>query len=370
MAYQSYYMKTDWQNLPSQRTALNRTNLLNVENGIKEADDRIVQIDAKKAELALVNTLVKSIALDTNTGILTVTQLNGAITTYDLDIEKVVANFDITDDDQLVLTLADGTVKSIDLTRFVYSVASTTTISMQITDRVMTAIIVDGSVTMEKLDAAIQTQFRQYMLDAQAARDAALQYQKYAKRYAIGDDDFPGSETDNAKYYHELASENAAASTAAASTATQKASVATEQATIATQKATSATVSANSASASAAEAGSSAAVASANAATATAKAVAAAQSEVSAAASERIAIDNANVSKRYAVGGVVPEDTEDNAEWYYQRTKTLNEQVQAVAELMVPRFYIDFATGELMSDTAAVGMNFWLEDGQFYGEVV
>ena len=370
MAYQSYYTITDWQNLPSQKTALNRTNLLHVENGVKEADNRIVQLDAKKTDLSVANTLVKSVVLDADTGILTVTLLNGTSTTYDLDIEKVVTNFDITDDNQLVLTLADGTKKSIDLTRFVYSVASTATIAMQISNRVMTATIVDGSVTMEKLDAAIQTQFRQYMLDAQAARDAALQYQKYAKRYAIGDEDFAGSKTDNAKYYYEQAKANADTSTSAANTATQQATIATEQATIATQKATSATVSANSASASAAEAGTSAATANSAATIATTKATEANASAISAAASEQIATDNATLSKRYAVGGVVPEDVEDNAEWYYEQTKNLNAQVQAVADLMVPQFYIDFTTGQLMSDLAATGMNFWIQDGQFYGEVV
>ena len=33
MAYQSFYNITDWQNLPAQKTALNRTNLLHLENG-------------------------------------------------------------------------------------------------------------------------------------------------------------------------------------------------------------------------------------------------------------------------------------------------------------------------------------------------
>ncbi|WP_313188070.1 hypothetical protein [Lacrimispora sp.] len=183
MAYGPFYGITDWKNEPSQETPINRTNLLHMENGIKESDNRIVQLDAKKAEQALVNTLVKEITLDPDTGIMTVTQQNGTVTTYDLAIEKVVANFDINDDNELVLTLADGTQKVIDLTRFVYSVDSTATITMKILNRTITAEIVDGSVTMEKLDASIQMEFRQYMLDAQAARDMALQYQNNAKTF-------------------------------------------------------------------------------------------------------------------------------------------------------------------------------------------
>ncbi|GLC79251.1 SUMF1/EgtB/PvdO family nonheme iron enzyme [Lacrimispora brassicae] len=251
MPYQSYYSITDWKNLPSQQTALNRTNLIHAENGIKEADNRIVQLDSKKAEQALVNTMVKDVSVDTNTGVLTITLLNGTTKTYDLDIEKVVVNFDITDDDKLVLTLADGTQKIIDLTRFVYSVDSTATISMQIQDRTITARIVDGSVTMEKLDAAIQTEFRQYMLDAQAARDAALQYQLWAKRYTLGDVSFPGSETDSSKYYYEQTKTAEETTVQNAQSAAEDAETATQQAGIAKQKAINASASETNAAASA-----------------------------------------------------------------------------------------------------------------------
>ena len=251
MPYQPYYYITDWQNWPSQKTAVNRTHLLKIENGIKEADNRIVQIDANKADQSIVNTMVKDVTLDTETGILTVTLLNGSVKSYDLDIEKVVTNFDITDDDKLVLTLGDGTQKVIDLTRFVYSVESTATISMTITDRIMKAVIVDGSVTMEKLDVAIQTEFRQYMLDAQAARDAALQYQKNAKRYTEGDEEFPESEIDNAKYYYEQVKLYAATSGQNAQAAANSEQIATEQANIAKQKAANASASETSAAGSA-----------------------------------------------------------------------------------------------------------------------
>ena len=125
MAYGPYYYITDWENEPSQKTAINRTHLLHIENGIKEADNRIVQIDANKADKSTINALVKDVTLDTNSGILTVTLQNGTTKSYDLDIEKVVTNFDINDQNELVLTLADGTTKTIDLTRFVYSVDST-----------------------------------------------------------------------------------------------------------------------------------------------------------------------------------------------------------------------------------------------------
>ncbi|WP_124067530.1 hypothetical protein [Clostridium sp. E02] len=368
MAYKKFYYGTDWQNLPSQKTALNRKNLIHLENGVEEADNRIIHLDESKADLSLLNTMVKDVTLGTKTGILTVTLLDGTTKSYDLDIERVVTNFDINDDNELVLTLADGTQKVINLTRFVYSVESTATISMTITDRTMTASIINGSVTMEKLDSAIQTEFRQYMLDAQAARDAALNYQKYAKRYSLGDEDFPGSETDNAKYYYEQVKEDAKTSGQNAQLSADSAAVSTTQAGIAVTKAAEATSAVNSTAA--------------DVLTATKKANDAAVSEqaarekaAEASASEEVAnrkAEEAEASslqaKRFTNGGIVPEDAEDNAEWYYKQTKELKAQVDAAAKISIPQFRVDPVTMKLISDTEAKGMRFWYDSGKFYGE--
>lgn len=370
MPYQPYYNVVDWQNLPSQKTALSRTNLLHAENGIKEADNRIVQLDQRKAEQSTVNAMVSNVTLDPKTGVLTVSLLNGSIVTYDLDIERVVLNFDITDDNVLVLTLADGTRKEVDLTKLVNIFSSTTTISMQVKDRVVKADIIDGSVTMNKLDPDIQTEFRQYMLDAQAARDAALQYQGFAKRYGVGDEAaYPGSGTDNAKYYYEGSKTNADTTSSNAQTATKAAGTATEQAATATQKASSASASATSAAGDAQIARAKATEAAASEQVSRDKAAEAAASEQVARAKAIESAGSAKSSERYAIGGVLPEDTEDNAKWYYQRCKTLKDEIDATAELVVPQFYIDFATGQLMSDKAAQGIRFWIEDGNFYGEM-
>jgi hypothetical protein len=370
MAYGPYYYITDWENEPSQKTPINRTNLLKMENGIKEADNRIVQIDANKADKSALNTMVKDVVLDTDTGILTVTLQNGSTKTYDLDIEKVVTNFDINDQNQLVLTLADGTQKVIDLTRFVYSVESTATISMTITDRIMRASIVDGSVTMEKLDAAIQTEFRQYMLDAQSARDAALNYQKFAKRYVFGDQDFPGSENDCAKYYYEQTKEDAATSGQNAQQAADSAAVSTTQSGIATTKAAAATAAANQTAADVLTTTQKAAAAGASEQVATQKAVAAGVSQTAADQSAAEAQASALQAKRYAVGGVMPEDPEDNAKWYWQQVQILKAQIDQAAKLVIPQFYIDTEKMKFMSDTEAKGMRFWYENGKFYGEEI
>lgn len=75
-------------------------------------------------------------------------------------------------------------------------------------------------------------------------------------------------------------------------------------------------------------------------------------------------------AKRLTHGGVVPEDTEDNAKYYYEQTKNLKEQVDTASKLVIPQFYINFEEGELWSETEAKGMDFWVDDGDFYGEEV
>lgn len=368
MAYQTFYVITDWQNLPSQKTALNRTNLLHLENGVKEADIRIVQLDASKLSMEIANTLVKSVNVDTKTGVITVTKLNGAIETYDLDIERVVTNFDVTDEGVIILTLADGTEKSVDIAKFINTFKSSATIAFGMTDREVTARIIDGSVTMDKLDPTIQSEFRQYMIESQNARDAALQYQKFAKRYTIGDSEFEGSETDNAKYYYEGTKQAAETTVTNAAAAARDAETATSQATIATSKATNAAASANSAAADAQTASENASTATSQATLASQKAQEAASSERTATTKAAAALDSANDAKRYAVGGVVAEDAQDNAKYYCQQAQKLKDQIDNAASLVIPQFYIDLETGALMSDKKAQGMRFWLEDGAFYGE--
>ena len=80
------------------------------------------------------------------------------------------------------------------------------------------------------VDTTIQKEFRQYILDAHLARDADLNYQKYAKRYSLKDEDFPESETDNAKYYYIKVKEDVKTSGQNAQLSADSAAVSTTQA--------------------------------------------------------------------------------------------------------------------------------------------
>ena len=84
------------------------------------------------------------------------------------------------------------------------------------------------------------------------------------------------------------------------------------------------------------------------------------------------ATEQALLSQSYAVGtsGVRDGESIDNSKYYSERAKEYMNAAQAVADLVVPQFYIDFATGCLMSQTKAQGMEFYLDNGNFMGRTV
>ena len=196
-----------------------------------------------------------------------------------------------------------------------------------------------------------------------------MHFQKFSKRYTIGDAEFEGSDTDNAKYYYEGTKQAAETTVTNAKSAAQDAETATAQAAIATQKATNAAASANSASADAQIASEKSKIATAQSENATQRAQEAANSEQTATKKAEDAVNSANDAKRYAVGGVTAEDAQDNAKHDCQQAQQLRDQIYTAASLVIPQFYIDLETGALMIDKKAQGMKFWLEDGSFYGEV-
>ena len=84
------------------------------------------------------------------------------------------------------------------------------------------------------------------------------------------------------------------------------------------------------------------------------------------------ATEQALISQSYAVGtsGIRDGESVDNSKYYSERAKEYMNAAQAVADLVVPQFYIDFETGCLMSQTKAQGMEFYLDNGNFMGRTV
>ena len=144
-----------------------------------EIDNRYTkgQTDAlvgAKADTTTVNNLVKSITFNSDNGVFTITTQGGAVTTIDTLLEKVPASFSLTNN-QLVLTLEDGTKQTADLSAFIdtYTFQSGGTVVFSQTGKNITAEVKDGSLALSKLTSEAQTTLAGYATRAEAAKEAA-----------------------------------------------------------------------------------------------------------------------------------------------------------------------------------------------------
>lgn len=154
MAYQKIYSREHWENFPSEKTAINRDRLNNIEGGIDAIDDRVCALDTTKVDLTKANELVKEILWDESNGTLTVVKMNGSKAVIDTKLEKLAVNFKYNPQtQQLVITLDDGTVQNVDLSSLIteYEFLDSDTIAFEITDGKVKSIVKNGSITEDKL---------------------------------------------------------------------------------------------------------------------------------------------------------------------------------------------------------------------------
>ena len=150
MAYQKIYSREHWENFPSEKTAINRDRLNNIEGGIDAIDDRVCALDTTKVDLAKANELVKEILWDESNGTLTVVKMNGSKAVIDTKLEKLAVNFTYNPQaQQLIITLDDGTVQNVDLSALLteYEFTDSDTIAFAIgSDGKVSAIVKEGSI--------------------------------------------------------------------------------------------------------------------------------------------------------------------------------------------------------------------------------
>nr|DAG37491.1 MAG TPA: hypothetical protein [Caudoviricetes sp.] len=151
---QKIYSRIKWENLPSEKTAVNESNLNKMDLAVDNLDDRVVAMDASKVDLTKANELVKEILWDESNGTLTVVKMNGSKAVIDTKLEKLAVNFKYDpESQQLVITLDDGTVQNVDLSALIteYEFLDSDTIAFEITDGKVKAIVKNGSITEDKL---------------------------------------------------------------------------------------------------------------------------------------------------------------------------------------------------------------------------
>ena len=117
---QKIYSRINWENFPSEKTAVNESNLNKMDLAIDNLDDRVVAMDASKVDLTKANELVKEILWDESNGTLTVVKMNGSRSVIDTKLEKLAVNFSFDEANQrLVIILDDGSKQYVDLSAFV-----------------------------------------------------------------------------------------------------------------------------------------------------------------------------------------------------------------------------------------------------------
>lgn len=150
MAYQKIYSREYWENLPSEKTAINQSRMNNIEGGIDAIDDRVCALDTTKVDLTKANELVKEILWDESNGTLTVVKMNGSKAVIDTKLEKLAVNFKYDPQtQQLIITLDDGTTQKVDLSALIteYEFLDSDTIAFELTsDGKVKAIVKEGSI--------------------------------------------------------------------------------------------------------------------------------------------------------------------------------------------------------------------------------
>lgn len=152
---QKIYNRINWENFPSEKTAVNESNLNKMDLAIDNLDDRVVAMDASKVDLTKANELVKEILWDESNGTLTIVKMNGSQAIIDTKLEKLAVNFAYdSQKQQLVITLDDGTTQNVDLSTLIteYEFLDSDTIAFELTsDGKVKAIVKEGSIQEKHL---------------------------------------------------------------------------------------------------------------------------------------------------------------------------------------------------------------------------
>ena len=184
---QKIYSRINWENFPSEKTAVNESNLNKMDLAIDNLDDRVVAMDASKVDLTKANELVEAILWDESNGTLTVVKMNGSSAVIDTKLEKLAVNFTYNPQtQQLVITLDDGTVQNVDLSALItqYEFLDSDTIAFEIPGGKVTAIVKNGSITEDKLQpnflADIKVESAKAVASAKSAKESEINAAKSA----------------------------------------------------------------------------------------------------------------------------------------------------------------------------------------------
>ena len=179
---QKAFSRINWQNYPSEDTPLNESNLNRMGSALDTIDDRVITLETTKADGTTVATLIESIAVDDETGEITITKQNGSTQTIQTTLNKIAVNFAYDYATQKIkLTLNDGSVAEIDISSLIQNNEFDSTATIDLTVDAaghVKANIINGSITDEMLRT-------DYLADIQLAEAHANAYQAAAEDYSL-----------------------------------------------------------------------------------------------------------------------------------------------------------------------------------------
>lgn len=184
------YTRINWENYPSENTAVNESNLNKMDSALNEIDTRVVEHDTTKANVALLNNLIDDWHIDETTGVITIHKVSGEQIIFDLNLEKVPVGFSMTDDGILIMTTDDGTEftanigSMIPVLTFNDSDQIAVAVSGEGVNKTYTFTIKTGSITADKLQPNFLADVTLQAGNAEISARAANQYAQKAKEYA------------------------------------------------------------------------------------------------------------------------------------------------------------------------------------------
>lgn len=213
------YTRIVWENFPSEKTALNESNLNRMDLALDNIDNRVIEMDSTKVNVETANTLIKNWTMDEGTGVITVEKLNGEKIIFDLNIEKIPVNFELSEDGIMTMTTDDGTQYTANIGAMipVLTFEDSDEIAVSVTgsgvNKTYSFSIKAGSVTEDKMQPNFLADVKTEVAKAQASQSAAADSASAASNIATMAESYThggtgareGEETDNAKYYMEQA---------------------------------------------------------------------------------------------------------------------------------------------------------------------